>query len=154
MKASLIIVGVVEDDLEELREIFSDHEITMDSISPGEMKRRSFKAYIDLGGRSIEKSKAILADLVDKGSFVSEDNLKNLRLPLEALELSTRARKAIAKKDPSLSLVGHLTAFTYAEMLKGLNVGPKTASEIRAELNKRGLDFGMKIDGFHKEWKS
>ncbi len=148
MKVSLKITGS-GDDLDKLKKIFLDYEIM------GSMNEKSgFAVSVDLGRRSVEDSKALLVDLVNRGFFIDENNLKNLYLPLEVLNLSSRAMKAIKRFGWDIELVGHLTDFSYAEMMNGRSIGRKVVDEVRDKLNEMGFDFGMEIDGFSRKWKS
>lgn len=144
MRASLRIIGA-GDEIEELKKIFPDHVVIIESVN----ERGDFVALIDLRERSVEDSRVLLVDLVDRGFFVDESKLRNLHLPLDELKFSIRAMKAIDRS--GCESVGDLTDFSYVRIMKGRFIGRKVANEIRAKLNEMGFDFGMKIKGFHRE---
>lgn len=145
MKASLRITGA-GDEIEELKKIFPDHEIIVESVNG----RGDFVASVNLERSSVEDSRELLVDLVDRGFFIDKGKMRNLYLPLEELDISIGAMKAIKRLQSALDveLVGHLTNLSYANIMNVRFIGRKTADEIRTKLNEMGFDFEMKIDEF------
>ena len=79
---------------------------------------------------------------------------ENLFKPIDELELSVRATNCL--RSANIGLVGELVQRSEQEMLKTKNFGKKSLDEIKQVLVDMGLDFGIKIDNFEKqyqEWK-
>jgi DNA-directed RNA polymerase subunit alpha len=76
--------------------------------------------------------------------LIEGDFNRNLLKSVEELELSVRSYNCL--KNANISTIADLVQKTEHEMLKTKNFGKKSLDEIKAILNKMGLDFGMKID--------
>jgi len=76
--------------------------------------------------------------------LIEGDFNRNLLKSVEELELSVRSYNCL--KNANISTIANLVQKTEHEMLRTKNFGKKSLAEIKAILNKMGLDFGMNID--------
>lgn len=123
------------------------------SVMPEDALAYSAKIIKDQVSVFINFDEQISGDSNGEGNGNSDLN-DNLYKSIDELELSVRATNCL--RSANISTVGELVQRAEADMLKTKNFGKKSLDEIKAVLSNMGLDFGMKLDGFDKnyqEWK-
>ncbi len=123
------------------------------SVLPEDAIAYSAKIIKDQISVFISFDESVSGSDIEEGNSSTDMN-DNLFKGINELELSVRATNCL--RSANISTVGELVQWPEAEILKTKNFGKKSLDEIKSVLQSMGLDFGMKIDNFEKnyqEWK-
>ena len=120
------------------------------SVPPGEAIAYSAKIIKDQISAFISFDEHISGQTGNEGCGNLDIN-DNLFKKIDELELSVRATNCL--RAANIETVGELVQRPEAEMLKTKNFGKKSLDEIKAVLQKMGLNFGMKVDNFEKNYQ-